>query len=50
MGGSKTDKDQGARFHALATLNGTLLLDTYIDIFCTKAREPVCAQITGTRG
>jgi ATP-dependent helicase/nuclease subunit A len=37
--GSKTDKDQGARFHALATLNGTELLDKYLDIFCTAKRE-----------
>ncbi len=38
-GGSKTDKDHGARFHALAALSGTDLLDTYLDIFCT-ARAP----------
>jgi ATP-dependent helicase/nuclease subunit A len=38
-GGSKTDKDQGARFHALAALTGTELLDTYLDIFCTSKRE-----------
>jgi ATP-dependent helicase/nuclease subunit A len=38
-GGSKTDKEQGARFHALAALNGTELLDTYLDIFCTSKRE-----------
>src|SRR5215212_3029672 len=38
-GGSKSDKDQGARFHALATLSGTELLDTYLDIFCTSKRE-----------
>jgi ATP-dependent helicase/nuclease subunit A len=38
-GGSKTDKEQGARFHALATLNGAALLDTYLDIFCTGKRD-----------
>ena len=37
--GSKTDKDQGARFHALAALSGTELLDTYLDIFCTGKRD-----------
>jgi ATP-dependent helicase/nuclease subunit A len=44
-GGSKTDKDQGARFHALATLNGTELLDTYLDIFCTSKREKTKERI-----
>ena len=44
-GGSKTDKDQGARFHALATLNGTELLDTYLDIFCTSKRDKVRDKI-----
>ncbi len=39
MGGTKTDKDQGARFHALATLDGVELLDTYLDIFCTSGRD-----------
>ena len=38
-GGSKTDKDQGARFHALAALTGTALLDTYLNIFCTSKRD-----------
>jgi ATP-dependent helicase/nuclease subunit A len=38
-GGSKTDKEQGARFHALVALTGTELLDTYLDIFCTSKRE-----------
>ncbi len=38
-GGAKTDKEQGARFHALAALNGTELLDTYLDIFCTGKRD-----------
>ncbi len=32
-GGSKSDKDQGARFHALAALSGTELLDTYLRHF-----------------
>jgi ATP-dependent helicase/nuclease subunit A len=39
LDGSKTDKEQGARFHALATLNGTDLLDKYLDIFCTAKRD-----------
>ena len=38
-GGSKNDKEQGTRFHALAALSGTELLDTYLDIFCTSKRE-----------
>ena len=38
-GGSQTDKEQGARFHALAALTGTGLIDTYLDIFCTKDRS-----------
>jgi ATP-dependent helicase/nuclease subunit A len=37
--GSKTDKEQSARFQALATLNGTELIETYFDIFCTKSRD-----------
>ena len=37
-GGSKTDKEQGARFHALLTLRGTEALENYFDIFCTKDR------------
>jgi ATP-dependent helicase/nuclease subunit A len=41
IGGSKTDKEQGARFHALATLNGTELLDTYLGIYCTKDRAKI---------
>ena len=45
MGGSKTDKEQGARFHALATLNGTTLLETYLDIFCTQKREKTKERI-----
>jgi ATP-dependent helicase/nuclease subunit A len=40
-GGTKTDKEQAARFHALAALEGTELLDTYLDIFCTGNREKV---------
>jgi ATP-dependent helicase/nuclease subunit A len=39
MQGLKTDKEQGARFNALAALNGTALLDTYLDLFCTKKRN-----------
>ncbi len=37
--GSKTDKEQGARFHALATFNATELAETYLDLFCTKKRD-----------
>ena len=36
---AKGDKDQAARFKALATLDSTVLLDTYLDIFCTSARD-----------
>ena len=39
LGGSKTDKDQGARCHALATLQGTGLIEKYLDIFCTANRD-----------
>lgn len=46
LGGSKTDRDQGDRFHALATLNGTELIDGYLDIFCTGKREKVRERIT----
>jgi ATP-dependent helicase/nuclease subunit A len=45
LGGSKTDKEQGARFHALATLNGTELIDRYLDIFCTGDRKNARKQI-----
>lgn len=37
--GSKTDKEQGARFHALARLAIPERIDAYIDIFCTKNRD-----------
>jgi ATP-dependent helicase/nuclease subunit A len=37
--GSTTDKEQSARFQALATLSGAELLDTYLGIFCTKSRD-----------
>ncbi|HXD46280.1 MAG TPA: double-strand break repair helicase AddA [Pseudolabrys sp.] len=36
--GSKTDKDQAARFHALATLSAPERIEAYLDIFCTKTR------------
>ncbi len=39
MGGSANDKKQGALFHALATLDGTELIETYLDIFCTSKRD-----------
>jgi ATP-dependent helicase/nuclease subunit A len=45
IGGSKSDKEQGARFHALATLNGTKHLETYLDIFCTQKREKTKERI-----
>jgi ATP-dependent helicase/nuclease subunit A len=44
-GTAKGDKDQAARFKALATLNGTELLDTYLEIFCTSDRSKVRDQI-----
>jgi ATP-dependent helicase/nuclease subunit A len=44
-GGTKTDKEQAGRFHALATLDGTELLDVYLDIFCTGNREKVREHI-----
>ena len=43
--GSKTDKEQGARFAALAKLQGGELLETYLDIFCTKTREKTKERI-----
>ena len=43
--GSKTDKEQAARFAALATLQGSKLLETYLDIFCTKSREKTKERI-----
>ncbi len=43
--GSKTDKEQGARFAALAKLQGGELLETYLDIFCTKTREKMKERI-----
>jgi ATP-dependent helicase/nuclease subunit A len=45
MGGTKTDKDHAGRFHALATLNGVDLLDTYLDIFCTSGQAKVRDKI-----
>ncbi|HEY4139894.1 MAG TPA: double-strand break repair helicase AddA [Pseudolabrys sp.] len=44
-GGSKTDKEQGARFHALVTLRGTEALENYFDIFCTKDRAKTKERI-----
>jgi ATP-dependent helicase/nuclease subunit A len=44
-GGSKTDKEHGARFHAMATLNGVDLLENYLDIFCTGTRDKVRDKI-----
>ena len=41
MGGTKTDKDHAGRFHALATLSGVELLDTYLNIFCTSGQAKV---------
>ena len=37
--GSKTDIEQGGRFTALAKLEGAELIETYLDIFCTKDRS-----------
>jgi len=39
MGGSKTDKDQGARFHSLTAANELDRIETYLDIFCTGKRD-----------
>ncbi len=44
-GGSKTDKEQGDRFHALDTLSGGDLLEKYIDIFCTRNRDKTRERI-----
>ena len=43
--GSKTDKDQSARFLALATLAPPQRVDAYLDIFCTKTREKTKERI-----
>src|SRR5665213_1601717 len=45
MGGSANDKKQGALFHALATLNRTDLLESYLDIFCTRKRDKTKERI-----
>jgi ATP-dependent helicase/nuclease subunit A len=45
MGGSANDKKQGALFHALATLKGKELIETYLDIFCTKKRDKTKERI-----
>ena len=37
--GTKTDIEQGGRFMALAKLQGNELIETYLDIFCTKDRS-----------
>lgn len=37
--GSKTDIEQGGRFASLAKLEGGELIETYLDIFCTKDRS-----------
>ena len=39
--GSKSDKEQGARFRALATLSGTEQIEKYLDIFCTGKRDKI---------
>ena len=43
--GLKTDKEQGARFTALAALPAPERLDRYIDIFCTKKRDKTKERI-----
>ena len=54
MGGGRRDHDgridrptrnRAALFHALATLNGTDLLETYLDIFCTRKRDKTKERI-----
>jgi ATP-dependent helicase/nuclease subunit A len=44
-GGTKTDKEQGARFHALTALSGADQLENYLDIFCTKKRDKTKERI-----
>ena len=46
---AKGDKDQAARFKALTTLDSTLVLDTYLDIFCTSTRDKTRERIA-TKG
>jgi ATP-dependent helicase/nuclease subunit A len=50
--GSKTDRDQGARFAALARLSDAERLKTYLDIFCTdkqaKLRERIVTNAIQT--
>jgi ATP-dependent helicase/nuclease subunit A len=48
LGGSKTDIGQGERFQALATLQGADLIETYLDIFCTKARDKTKERVATT--
>jgi ATP-dependent helicase/nuclease subunit A len=43
--GSKTDKDQGARFLALKTLAPSARIETYLDIFCTGKRDKTRERI-----
>lgn len=43
--GSKTDKDQGGRFRALAALDAVARIETYLDIFCTSARDKTRERI-----
>lgn len=43
--GAKTDKDQAARFRSLVTLGDSERLETYLDIFCTSARDKVRERI-----
>ncbi|HEU5478634.1 MAG TPA: UvrD-helicase domain-containing protein, partial [Candidatus Tumulicola sp.] len=43
--GSKTDKEQGFRFHALASLAAPDRIEAYIDIFCTKKRDKTKERI-----
>ena len=43
--GSKTDKDQGGRFRSLAALDAVARIETYLDIFCTGARDKTRERI-----
>lgn len=43
--GTKTDKDQGGRFRSLAALDAMARIETYLDIFCTGARDKTRERI-----
>jgi len=45
-GGRKTDCDQSDRFARLASLSGSDQIETYLDVFFTKEREPRVSVVT----